>query len=180
MNYTEDVFDYIEELILDLKDRERRKLLVKTFCKGKAKVNKDCAIISECLKHSGVNYSEMTVYRILRIRKESKTLYKKIRCGEIKIKEAYNTLFPPSKKDSVVLPEETIENNTKINLEDMGMDDIIAVLSNIEKIYARRYEDIDYFVDDGCDKLYEIDMLLQKIRRANQKAISWNMSGDEY
>ena len=39
---------------------------------------------------------------------------------------------------------------------------------------------IDYFVDDGCDKLYEIDMLLQKIRRANQKAISWNMSGDEY
>ena len=89
-------------------------------------------------------------------------------------------MFPPSKKDSVVLPEEAIENDTKINLEDMGMDDIIAVLSNIEKIYARRYEDIDYFVDDGCDKLYEIDMLLQKIRRANQKAISWNMSGDEY
>ena len=69
MNYTEDVFDYIEELISDLKDKERRNLLVKIFCKGKAKVNKDCVIISECLKHSGINYSEMTVYRILRIRK---------------------------------------------------------------------------------------------------------------
>lgn len=179
MNYTEDVFDYIEELISDLKDKERRNLLVKTFCKGKAKVNKDCVIISECLKHSGINYSEMTVYRILRIRKESKTLYNQIRCGEIKIKEAYNVLFPSRKKEVTKQPVDTPTDETKINLEDMGMDDIIAILTNIEAVYARRYEDIDYFVDDGCDKLYHIDMLLQKIRRANQKAISWNMSGDE-
>lgn len=103
-----DFFKRFEILYADLYQQESNKAnYIKTYNLEdiKVKVNQLCMIISEVLKSEGYVISEMSVYRILKIKEKSIDYYNKIKTGELKINEAYDKCFNIKKRKHSTPPE---------------------------------------------------------------------------
>ena len=101
-NKMNELCDYIEELEKDLKDPLKRELLYKNFLPEKIFVKSDNhRLIGAILRKQGVkSVSDTTIYRLLFVKKNSKSLYKQIRDEDITVKEAYEKLRPAKKQDT--------------------------------------------------------------------------------
>ena len=168
------VLNYLDEILEKFEnDSEyREKLLEKMMPDRKYKNTKksqDYRMISRILKDDvglqGVG--ETTVWRLLRIRKESPELYEKIRENKISIRAAYSELFPENKTKKKETSQSTLTTRGKLDFNKLETE-----LKYIE-------EELDKIADDeskqpSIKKMKRIDEQLFKIRKKIGRIITEN------
>lgn len=166
----ESILNRIEDLTNKLADKGQRKILVNYLGKGyKPKVNRECAIISKTLKSDGIDeFSEMTVYRLLKVKELNPKLYDEIKRGNIKIKQAYNLLFPPTIKEKK--KEVEIVYVAPIGEGEPDFNELLELL----KGRAEQLEEWQYKLtkDPDLSVINEIDKHLFRLRKATGRIIT--------
>ena len=160
LNYLDEIADKLEN---DQVYRERmlKKIIPERKYKN-TKKNQDYKIISRILKDEiGIQgVGETTIWRLLRIRKQSPELYEKIKDNKISIRAAYNKLFPENKAEN---QEATADQPSLTKRGKLDFDKLLKELKYIE-------EETDKIVGDerkqpSLKKLKEVDTQLFRLRK---------------
>lgn len=131
-------------------------------------------IVCEVLRreYSGQIVSESTVYRILRIRLVDGDMYDEVAKGRIKVKQAYNILFPPREKEasvvkSVEVSEPEDSDDAVVEVRANGEPDFGELLKLV-RLEAGRLEEWQYKLSEEPDMrvLREIDNELFRMRKS--------------
>lgn len=155
---------YIDELDDKLNNKRYRDVLydeVLTSNKRKTNCGKRYKVIAELIKNNyKTQVGDTTVWRVLRIKNESKEMFNKIKEGNIAIKTAYNKMFDINEYrrvgDSVKLDVPNIQNieDTLVTIKKVLEDNKDCFPNN------KRLSDID-------SKLYELRKTVNKIMQYN-------------
>ena len=169
------VLNYLDEILEKFENDEeyRERILNEVMPDRKyrnTKKSQDYRMISRILKDDvglqGVG--ETTVWRLLRIRKESPELYEKIRENRISIRAAYNELFPEEK------PTKKKDNGQSV-LKTRGKLDFDKLQGQLKYIE----DELDKIADDenkqpSLKKLKQVDTQLYQIRKKIGNMIAEN------
>ena len=168
------VLNYLDEILEKFEnDREyREKLLDKMMPDRKYKNTKksqDYRMISRILKDDvglqGVG--ETTIWRLLRIRKESPELYEKIRENKISIRAAYNELFPEDKSKKKEINQTPLATRGKLDFDKLETE-----LKYIEEELDRIAEEESR--QPSLKKMKKVDEQLYRLRKKVGKMIAEN------
>ena len=142
-------------------DEEYRKKQYRKYArKGKYKTDKNYRVISGIIENETnfKGFGKVTVWRILKLKRENREYFEKVVEGEMSVKTAYNRAFPPKKK---VLTEEEAAEKEQMKYKE---ENIIPIL---EKLLKDMEE--DNFEVMTSKKLEKISNILYKIEKADNK-----------
>lgn len=155
---------YIDELDDKLNNKRYRDILyneVLTSNKRKTNCDKRYKVIAELIRNNyQTQVGDATVWRVLRIKNESKEMFDEIKSGDIAIKTAYNKMFDINEYrgvgDSVKLDVPNIQNieDTLVTIKKVLEDNKDCFPNN------KRLSDID-------SKLFELRKTVNKIMQYN-------------
>lgn len=155
---------YIDELDDKLNNKRYRDVLydeVLTSNKRKTNCDKRYKVIAELIKNNyKTQVGDTTVWRVLRIKNESKEMFNKIKEGNIAIKKAYNELFG-------INENKRVGNNIKLDVS--NIQNIEDTLIEIKKILE---ENKDQFPNNK--RLSDIDSKLFELRKTVNKIMQYN------
>lgn len=132
--------------------------------KSKKTDNQIYKLISEILKkeYGGEVASNITIWRILKIKNESSELYRKVKEGKIGIRTAYNSLKHSTESDVTNKRAYTINGNLNFN-------EIYEYLKELNKVLSE-YE-YNYKNSPSIQKLKDIDTEIFNARKRIGKLI---------
>ena len=121
-----ELLDRIDELETKLQNPEYRKVQEFQIQKNKKRKKQldDYRIISHFLQNEYSIYgiSNITIWRLLKIKHQDSSMYEKIRRGEIKVKTAYEKLFVPAPQS---------ENIQNLDFEKIDLEKTTVFLNNL-------------------------------------------------
>ena len=160
LNYLDDIADKLEN-----DQAYREKMLKKMIPERKyknTKKNQDYKIISRILKDEiGIQgVGETTIWRLLRIRKQSPELYEKIKDNKISIRTAYNKLFPENElgKQQTTDDQPSLTKRGKLDFDKL-QDELKYIEEEIDKIAD------DEKKQPSLKKLKQVDTQLFRLRK---------------
>lgn len=155
---------YIDELDDKLNNKRYRDILyneVLTSDKRKTNCDKRYKVIAELIKNNyKTQVGDTTVWRVLRIKNESREIFNKVKEGDIAIKKAYNELFGINENKRV---------GDNIRLDVPNIQNIEDTLIEIKKILE---ENKDQFPNNK--RLNDIDSKLYELRKTVNKIMQYN------
>lgn len=175
----EDVLNRVDEIDEKLNSKRYQDLIFDNVYKKKYKnTSQKYRLIAKLLNDEFSLYgiSEVTIWRLLKIKNKSPELYEEIRKGECKIKSAYERLFPKTSKNSkntsepdknMIIPDELGDNLSKIYAEPEFSDILRIVLkyNDYLKNWKHNFKnkpDVDALIKIG-DELYKTRKLIYEI-----------------
>lgn len=155
---------YIDELDDKLNNKRYRDILyneVLTSNKRKTNCDKRYKVIAELIRNNyQTQVGDATVWRVLRIKNESKKMFDEVKNGDIGIKTAFNELFG-------VNENKRVGDSAKLDIP--NIQNIEDTLVAIKKVLE---DNKDYFPNNK--RLSDIDSKLFELRKTVNKIMQYN------
>lgn len=162
-----DLLDRVDDIDDKLKNPKYRIAVSNELLNIKYKKTiQDYKIISAILKNEDDIYcgvSDITIWRLLKIKRFNPEMYERIRRGDIKIKKAYNELFKTNEKPHVAL---SVDFDKELNFNEL-----LAQVSALNNTIQNWRENVK--CEPSIKTLKEIDNNLFEMRKVLGKIMAY-------